>query len=312
MTTGYQLCTGEMVFPAEGYEPSLFHLPKHLALGSDSVQSFFIAHPKRQVCCGEVHFHIDGNKAISRLRAPFGSFLFDQRLPAEVINAFVVYCEQELRENKTEEMILVHAPAACYAAQYGLLHPVLFANGFSLLKAEVSALLDISSAGFTASLHDWENRKLRQAKRAGLRAEHLPLPELHSIYDFLAACRQRKGYKLSMNYEEVRHLTTVFPEAIHLFAVFDDKTITAAALCVKVNANVLYAFYYDHHADYDPVSPVVLLIEFVYAWCAARNIRYIDLGTSARNRSINFPLLNFKLRLGARPSPKYTFHKILK
>lgn len=74
-----------------------------------------------------------------------------------------------------------------------------------------------------------------------------------------------------MSYGEVEQLYLHFPEAIHLFAVYDKSRIAAAALCVVVNPEVLYAFYYDHHRDYDRVSPVVLLMEFIYRWCAEKN-----------------------------------------
>lgn len=313
MSLGFQFCTGLSSYRAEGYAGSLFHTAKHLALGTAEVQSFFIIHPNRQVCCGEVHFHIDGATAISRMHAPFGSFLFNNRLAPEVISDFIDYCEHELKKNGVEKLVLVHAPNQYYAEQYALLHPLLFKKEFYLLDAEVSSLLHVERGNFSEALHEWEQRKLRQARVAGLQAICVPGEELQGLYDFLKGCRRQKGYELSMSYGEVEQLYLHFPEAIHLFAVYDKSRIAAAALCVVVNPEVLYAFYYDHHRDYDRVSPVVLLMEFIYRWCAEKKFRYLDLGTSTTAEGmVNFPLLAFKLHLGAVPSPKYIFQKVLK
>lgn len=313
MNSGFQFCTGIVPYSAEGYSRSLFHASKHLTLKGGEITSFFITHPKRQVCCAEVHFHIDRARATSRMHAPFGSFLFDSRLSPEVLLDFMAFCESELRKAGSEELVLVHAPWHYYAEHYALLHPLLLQNGFCVLQAEVGSLLDIEAGGYAVSLHTWEQRRLRQAQAAGLRASCLPAGELPVVYDFLKDCRHHKGYGLSMSYQDIHQLNLNFPETIHLFAVHDKNRIAAAALCVVVNPQVLYAFYYDHHSDYDKVSPVVLLMQYVYQWCAERKFRYLDLGTSTTPEGdINLPLLSFKLRLGAKPSPKYTFQKILK
>lgn len=311
MNAGYQFCAEATYFPAEGYSRSLFHTTEHFNLKAGEVKSFFIIHPKREACCGEVHFHANGTKAISRRYAPFGSFLFKENLEPEVLNDFTEYCEEELRNAGFREIILIHAPNRYYARQYGILHPLLFQKGFSIIKAEVSALLN-TAENFAASLHEWEQRKLRQAREAGLQVNYLSLEKLRLVYDFIAGCRSGKGYQLSMNDEEIQQLAVQFAEAVHLFAVYDGNRMVAAAFCVAVNEEILYAFYYDHHADYDHVSPVVLLMEFIHRWCAEKNFRYIDLGTSSSEDSINFPLLSFKLHLGAVPSAKYTFQKVLK
>ncbi len=313
MNSGFQFCSGTVSYPAEGYLRSLFHTSKHLTLKGGEVKSFFIIHAKRQVCCGEVHFHVEGTKATSRRHAPFGSFLFESRLAPEVLRDFIGYCENELRKAGIGELVLVHAPCHYYAEHYSMLHPLLLIKNYRVLNAEVSSLFHIGTEDYAACLHEWEQRRLRQARAAGLQASCLAIGDLLMVYNFLQDCRHHKGYQLSMSYEEVQQLNLNFPEAIHLFAVHEGDKLVAAALCLAVNPEVLYAFYYDHHSDYDHVSPVVMLMEYIYQWCAEKNFRYLDLGTStAAEGGINYPLLSFKLHLGAKPSPKYTLQKILK
>ncbi|MCS6974514.1 MAG: GNAT family N-acetyltransferase [Cyclobacteriaceae bacterium] len=311
MSSGYQFVSGETVGPASGYTPSLFHLPVHLCQRQALYQSFFIVHTKRKCTCGEVHFHSDDVKAISRLYAPFGSFLFDENLPAEVLSDFIGYCEGELIRRDIREVELIHAPLLYFPRQYDLLHPLLVQRGYALVHAEVSALLSVKKDDFELGLHTWEARKLRQARTAGLTARELPLQELMKIYDFILRCRQHKGYYLSMGRDEVNQLGLSFPDRTHLFAVYDNNEIAAAALCLRVTNDVLYAFYYDHHEAYDSVSPVVLLMKFIYNWCRTNDFRFIDLGTSSINGELNFSLLAFKRHLGAQLSPRYTFRKSL-
>jgi hypothetical protein len=47
----------------------------------------------------------------------------------------------------------------------------------------------------------------------------------------------------------------------------------------------------------------------MYRWCANNKVAWIDLGTSALAGQPNFPVLQFKLHLGAELSHRFTFEK---
>lgn len=77
------------------------------------------------------------------------------------------------------------------------------------------------------------------------------------------------------------------------------------------SSEILYNFYADHSEAYDHLSPVVLLVKALYEYCQQQGMSLLDYGTSAVDGQLNFGLLNFKLRLRGKPSPKLTFEKIL-
>jgi hypothetical protein len=91
----------------------------------------------------------------------------------------------------------------------------------------------------------------------------------------------------------------------------DQDKMVAASISIRVNENVLYTFYYDHLRAYDSVTPIVFLCDGLYNFCQKNQLSLLDLGTSNPNGKLNQSLLDFKLSLGAVPSPKLTFQKVL-
>ncbi|QOI97288.1 MAG: GNAT family N-acetyltransferase [Flammeovirgaceae bacterium] len=294
------------------YPVSLFHLREHLALQSlNNRYSFFVLHEKSKKLFAEVHFHGDGPAAISPMRAPFGSCVFSEKLPPEVLFDFILFAEEELRKDKINTIILKPAPAGYFPEQHNLLVPVLLNLNYGIQQAEVSAIVPVTERPFPEIIDSWENRKLRQAREAELVARLIHDENLEMVYSFILECRQQKHYSLSMTFEEVKLVVSKFPERFVLFGVFDQDNLAAAAITVRVTDDVLYNFYSDHHTNYDHFSPVVMLIESEYEYCRHQGLRLLDLGTSSAGGKLNFPLLDFKMRLGGMPSPKFTFVKTI-
>lgn len=292
------------------YPVSLFHLPLHLDLQKRTGRrSFFVLHEKSKKLLAEVHFHGDGPSATSPLRAPFGSYLFSEKLPPEVLFDFVLFAEEELGKDKIKNITLKQAPAAYFSKQYNLLVPVLLNLDYTIQQAEISSIITISEKLFAERIDTWEQRKLKQAREAELVTRLIHEESLGMVYSFILQCRQQKDYSLSMTLDELKVVVQKFPDRFVLFGVFDQDNLAAAAITIRVTDDVLYNFYSDHHPDYDHLSPVVMLIESEYAYSRHHGLSRLDLGTSSAGGKLNFPLLDFKLRLGGMPSPKYTFVK---
>ncbi len=297
-------------YSAEGYEQSLFHLPAHLALQSPAGwHSFYMGDERNRAVVGEVHFFVDGPYATSPLKAPFGSFLFSDSLPPEVLFDFLLVTEEELKKLGAKKITLIHAPVHYNLSSASLLQPLLLNTGFSIERAELSTLLSITREPFENRIDAWEKRKLKQARNAELATRLIHTENLETVYRFIERCRVAKNFTLSMTWDEVQKTVAVFPDRFVLFGAFDQDNLVAAAIAVKVTHSVLYNFYSDHDARYDALSPVVMLLEAQYSYAQQQNHLWLDLGTSALDGKPNFPLLEFKMRLGGMPSPKYTFVK---
>jgi hypothetical protein len=210
-----------------------------------------------------------------------------------------------------ETVMLTNPPTGYDPFCQNLLQTLLLNSGYSITRAELSSLISITSDTFEERIDAWEKRKLKQARQAGLTSGILEGNELSTLYEFIKRCRHEKGYTISMNAEEISRLAKAFPDRIMLSAVYDDRKLAAASIALRVRSDILYNFYSDHHVEFDSLSPVVMVINTLYEFSQVRGIRILDLGTSAINQKPNFPLLDFKLRLGAVPSTKFTFTKEL-
>jgi len=290
----------------------LFHLPEHLALQKKTGwKSFYVLHDKSRILFAEVHFSVQAPSASSPLKAPFGAFLFSDNLPPEVLYHFILFTEDELKKDLVRDIRIKLPPAAYFSQQHNILLPVLLTLRYTFQQAEISSVIDVTDKPFTEIINAWEKRKIKQAREAELVARLLHAHNLEMVYQFILACRQQKGYSLSMTFTEIKALTEKFPDRIVLVGIFDQDNLAAAAIAIRVTDQVLYNFYSDHHAGYDHLSPVVMLIEAAYDYCQHHRLGLLDLGTSSVGASLNFPLLDFKRRLGGKPSPKFALSKAL-
>lgn len=291
-------------------DPGIFHDPNHLKLQAPAGwHSFYIQHNERVE--GLIHMHVETGEAASPYRSPFGSYLFSDAVTETVLTEFVTYCESRLIGKKIKSIVLKNQSEIYSTEKNMLLLRVLDKLGYTLTKEETSAVISVSGKPFESGLHKSEKKRLRKCRESALTFEIMPIEQLQKIYIFLEACREEKGYALSMTFEEIKKLAKTFPERIILSAVIDKNQLVAANISIRVYNHVLYNFYHDHTSEYDPLSPVVLLNEGLYLLCQKNKIQFLDLGTSNVGDKLNESLLNFKLNLGAKTSRKFTFTKKL-
>lgn len=113
-----------------------------------------------------------------------------------------------------------------------------------------------------------------------------------------------------MTWPQLNEAISRFPGRYLPFAVHAEGKMVAAAIAIRVSSRVLSLFYIDHDADYDKLSPPVLLIATLYDYCVANHVLLLDLGTSSLPTGPNLSLLSFKMRMGAAPSIKATLRKV--
>ncbi len=258
----------------------------------------------------QVSFHIEGRKAMTPLRAPFGSFLYSDSLSPQILYDFVQHCELELRA-KGINSVTVGEPPLFYRKSGELIQTILLNLNYSISKAELSSGIKIDHFSFEEKIEAWEKRKLKQAKVKGLQFRPLPLTELGNVYQTIHKCRSQRGHSLSMTLEELAGTVDVFKDSFLLFGTFLNQELAAASIAIRVSDRILYNFYSGHLKKYDSISPVVFLTGGMYKYCSSHKINLLDLGTSSLNGQPNFSLLDFKLRLGGVPSMKLTFEKAL-
>ncbi len=292
------------------FNTGIFHDQRYFELQTtNGWYSFVLLNNQRKAIVGLVHYYLENHLASSPFRSPYGSFVFSKELLPKLLREFVAFTELKLKEKGVQNLLLKNPPDIYAPAESKLLYSVLTETGYEVKMDETSAVIIITQEKFESILHRSERKRLRKCKESGLRFQQVSINDLPEVYQFLAACRDEKGYALSMSLDELRKVVGVFVNYFFLTTVTVDNAVAAANISILVNEHVLYNFYHDHKSLYDSLSPVVLLNEGLYEFCQQKKISLLDLGTSNAGGQLNESLLNFKLRLGAQPSRKLTFVK---
>jgi hypothetical protein len=289
----------------------LFHNPKHLRLQRPTGWRWFYAQDKKnRSVAASLCLNVTNSIAASAPRSPFGTIESSSRFPPQFLYNFIGFVEERLHKKKVNAVV-IKTPAQEYGLDNSaVLQTILFNQGYTVIDAEVGSVLN-SSTEFLNGLNRLERRKLKNAAAAGVTCKQIPLSQFDKVYEFIHQCRTAKGYALSMPHKALRNTIKQFSSEYLLFGAFIGRELVGAVIAVRITRSVLYVFYADHHAQHDALSPVVTLVATLHNYCRRHKITTLDLGTSALAGRPNFGLLAFKARMGAQPTAKLTFQKLL-
>lgn len=293
------------------YEVSLFNLPEHRLLQSKGEWiSYYIIRENKKVALAGIHFLLSASTASSPYRSPFGSIDAAEHIEPSVLFNFLQFIESDLRKLNVKKVVIKNPPTLYSPRLQTLLQVFLINVGFQVVSAEPGAILNVGKPASELS-SGWEKRKVKQAKEKELQLRHEGIDKIKTLYDFIHGCRIQKGYPSSMTLNDMQEVITIFPDRFLLTSVHKNNELVAASICVRCNRHVLYHFYSDHNTSDKASNPTVFLIRSLYEYCIENGIALFDLGTSSIGGIPNFGLLNFKLRLDATPTTKFTFQKDL-
>lgn len=258
-----------------------------------------------------MHVHLDGEEARSPLRAPFGSVEVSSKLAPQTLFDFITFVEEQVRSHGVSVFSIKNPPRAYDPDLIPLLETFLLNKKYVVSCAEAGAVVHVTGNAFEQVIRHSEALRLRQARQAAFEFVLLPEKDLAEVYRFIETCHREKGYPMSISLDKLRESVHRFPDRYVLSAVKDQGLMRAAAVSIRVTEGVLYNFLVNHEKRFNALSPPVMLMEGLYGYCRANGIALFDLGTSARGSVPNFPLLDFKLRLGGVPTTKFSFHKKL-
>jgi hypothetical protein len=291
------------------YEPTLFHLPGHLALQRDEGwTAFYALDQKSNRIVASLFVNVDGKKGTTAVRSPYGGIECAANISAETLFEFIRFIDRALaRIVDVMEFKLppdVYAPRT-HAWTFSFLHAI----GFRTTQVDLSSCITVDG-NFAGAIRKTESQVLHKALHAGLTPSLMAGDKLEDAYAFIARQHAQKNYPLSMTWQQLEKTAALFPARYLNFAVHTDHVMIAAAIAVNVSSQVLSLFYIDHDSQYGKLSPPVLLIASLYDYCAMNHIPLLDLGTSSLPDGPNINLLSFKMRMGAQPSAKLVLKKV--
>ncbi len=284
----------------------LFNQKQHLFLQSKSGWWCYKI-KKNLLQTGFIYLNINGKKACSPVKAPFGSFDISKDVAGNEFEKWIDFILQDLTEKGVREIAIKHYPSIYQKTQTAQIKKLLAKKEFKRSK-EIASVIAVDRSTFESKIVVAKKQKLRKCLER-FTFYHNHVSQLKKNYTFIFNTRKEKGFKLSMTYSDLQKTVKQFPGDFLLFAVSDAETVIAASICIKVNQEVLYTFYYAHDSAYNKISPIVMLLNGIYAYAQENKFKKLDLGTSQLGDKINIPLLHFKESVGGKPSAKYTFTK---
>lgn len=310
---GYELQVDTAGF--DGYEldfePYLFNRPAHLSTQRrKNPVSIGLWNTQNQRIAAVLHLDRTGAEAFSPLMAPFGGIQSSPNIPAEALTRLLEAAEDWCRANGVGRLVIRTSPESYDERQSALLKSLYVRCGFLLVDAHVNHHIRVTPTSFGERIHPSERRRLRKCLRAGFTAEIWQNPDPVQVYAFLAESRQRQGYPLSLDFDQLRLLFTDFPHQAQVFVVKDESKIISLTVAIRVNSRILYNFCPADHLAYRSYSPMVLLNYCMYQHAQRSGIELIDLGISLDHLGHEkASLMRFKENLGAQKSVKVTYEK---
>jgi hypothetical protein len=272
---------------------------------------FYLLHKKKQKAYARFCLFRQEEKGISPCRGTFGSVEMNPLLPVQYLDLFIEQIELFAVAQGIREMEIKAYPF-CYAPQVsGTITAAFLRQQYQIQYTELNYHLPVAISPFTDQIHLSEKRRLQKCMAEGFVFGEEKEPDLALIYQMIVQNRQRKGYPVTMLYNDFRQLFVDFPAYYKVFAVRKDQRILAVTVAVEISKHILYYFLPTHDQVYDRYSPMVLLIKGLYDYCCAEGFEILDLGIATDKGVPNYGLMRFKQNMGAQTSLKLSFVKRL-
>lgn len=185
---------------------------------------------------------------------------------------------------------------------------VLHRAGFMLQHADLNYDTTNLSFPFVDRLASGARKKLAKCERAGFHSRTLESREWRTAHKLIWTNRHRAGRELSLGLDKIEELEDALPGTYKFFGTFDGNKMIAAAICVMVEADILYVYAWAD-AEKNEFAPTVHICECIYEEAAFTQCRLLDVGTSTVEGVPNAGLIHFKESLGFRPSIKATMRR---
>jgi hypothetical protein len=289
----------------------LFNTPRFFRLHAAGKGHYFQLCGRRSgAAVATVHFtEASPGSYRSPARGTFGGFSASEDVTLEVLGRFQRAVEQALASRGARHSQIVLAPASHDLPLFSKSFNVLARSGYAVQSQDLSFDLAVNERPLLERMESGNRKRLNKCLRAGFVAERLAPARYAEAYQVIAANRRRRGFPMTMSYEQVAEMVEGFGERVRVFGVSRSAELIAAAISMAVTDAVLYVAYWGDVDGMQDHSPVVQLAACVYEHCQSSGISLLDAGTSTVAGEPNAGLIRFKRSLGFRESLKLTLAK---
>ncbi len=244
---------------------------------------------------------------ISPGRGTFGGLSLNGDLEFAAAGRFLQAVTDHLSQQGAQKIHIRCAPASHDGALFAITFNALMLQGFQPEEPEVNYDMQINARAFIDRINYGNVKRIRKAEREGFVCTRVDSSYLPAVHQLIANNRTRLGVLVSMSLEQLRQMVGLFPERLHMFAVYRDGSLqdmVAAAVCLALTPSVLYVLYWGDVDGMRGYSPIAMLAANIYSFGAERGFTLLDVGIASLHGEPNHGLVNFKRNLGCTESLK--------
>lgn len=245
----------------------------------------------------------------SPVTGAFGPVDLSSHIKVADVEMLIKHALQHLKKNYSAKFVSWRLPPL-YKSNYGVSKVVniLYRSGWNITSSDLNYHFDLMSLEcFKRNLNSSKRRELNKISRTNVSFEQSSDIGMHKIiYDLIENNRASQGYPMTMSWESIKNLFLAVKERVKFFYIHRDRVMLAAAICLSLNEDVFYVFYWGESPNFRNESPVVKLAEYLYEYCLLNNYKVLDIGTSTDNSIPNQGLVDFKEKIGCLESTKLT------
>jgi hypothetical protein len=292
----------------------LFNEPAYFQLHSGSTADLYaqlVRSTDLKVYATLALYETEPNAFTSPRRGTFGGLSLNDPLDFPLAERFLSTMIDFVKAEGARSLRIRCAPSSHDQALFSVVFNTLTRQGFNLASQEVNYDLSVDDRNYTNRIEYGNLKRVRKALREGFISEKIDPALCPDVYSVIEKNRTRLGVSVSMSLSQLQEMFRIFPQRLHLFAVYRDASrmeMVASAVCMALNDTVLYIFYWGDVADVSTFSPIALLASTIYDFCQRHGFSVLDAGISTLNGEPNFGLIQFKRNLGFTESLKADFH----
>lgn len=258
---------------------------------------------------GVCHFYkdIDGTFK-SPQRGTFAGFELIKN-DIQTLTFFLKQIELCLIEKGAKNIEISSAPFFHNLTFSSHLFNVLFNSGYEI-RHEINHSIAVTKNDLATKMHRSGKKRLNKCIREGFTfTQAQNTKEFQTVYNVISANRKNKGYPISMTYKQIYQMLESFPDSVYFFFASHNDKAVAGSICIKINKEVLYVFYWGDSPGYEQFSPISFLADGIYKFAQKNHFSILDAGTSTHGGLPNLGLVKFKENLGFLASLKLTYSK---
>jgi len=256
------------------------------------------------------HISLTGSDGVWRtpVTGAYGGIKNDAKISTKAIEFLIKNLPDFLQSITDVTSISIKLPPGDFLNQSTLISSLLSKSGWTIQSIDINYHLSISSVEyFMKNLNKSKRKLLRRLEKDNFQFRSFGVSNISEIYNVIKKNRCSQKIPMTMSQPAIISLIEKFPNDILLFGVLQSEVLVASSICIRINSNCLYVFYWGELPEYRKASPVSLLAKGLVSHCIKSDFAYLDLGTCSTNENVNLGLAQLKSSLGGTISPKFTF-----